>query len=126
MVPRNSAYTLGCTCFCMGLLPGVSSIGLHPETEAEKARKFKPRGYRYTTDNRYKLAPRDSQAAGGRNEQAGALLPMTWGWNVDEEYIQGKRGFARGGRCQEGPSRKGKRDLCWFQGDRRGTGTAVE
>lgn len=48
---------------------------------------------------RNKVALRDRQAAvGGRKEEAGALLKMTWGWKVDEEYREGKQGFAKGER----------------------------
>ena len=32
----------------------------------------------------------------GPLKETGALLPMAWGWNVDEQ--QGTRGFAKGGR----------------------------
>ena len=35
--------------------------------------------------HRYKLALRGRQAARGREEEAGGMRPMTWGWNVDEE-----------------------------------------
>ena len=28
---------------------------------------------------------RDCQAARGREEEAGGMQPMTWGWNVDED-----------------------------------------
>ena len=33
----------------------------------------------------YKLAPRVRQAAWEREEEAGGMRPMAWGWNVDEE-----------------------------------------
>ena len=36
--------------------------------------------------HRYKLALRGRPAARGRGEEAGGMRPMTWGWNVDEEY----------------------------------------
>ena len=35
--------------------------------------------------HRYKLVLRNHRAARGRREETGALLPMTWGWNLDEK-----------------------------------------
>ena len=35
--------------------------------------------------HRYQLALRDRQAARGRREEDGGLLPMAWGWHVDAE-----------------------------------------
>ena len=35
--------------------------------------------------HRYKLTLRDRQAARGRREEDGGLLPMVWGWHVDAE-----------------------------------------
>ena len=34
----------------------------------------------------YTLALRDHQAARGREEEAGGLWPMTWGWNSDDNW----------------------------------------
>ena len=36
-------------------------------------------------EQRYKLALRDRQAARGRREEGGVMMPMTGGWNIDEE-----------------------------------------
>ena len=47
--------------------------------------------------HQYKVALRDRQAARGRREDTGVLLlPMTWGWNINEEK-----------RVNEGLSREG-------------------
>ena len=35
--------------------------------------------------HRYQLALRDRQAARRRRDETGVMLPMTWGWNIDEE-----------------------------------------
>ena len=35
--------------------------------------------------HRYKLALRNRQAVRGRREEGAIMMPMTWGWNVDEE-----------------------------------------
>lgn len=32
-------------------------------------------------------ADRDRLAVGGRREEAGVMLPMMWGWNIDAEYV---------------------------------------
>ena len=48
--------------------------------------------------HRHQLAIRGRQAARGRREDTGGvLMPMAWGWNVDEE--QGQRGFANRKMC---------------------------
>ena len=35
--------------------------------------------------HRYNLTVRDRQAARGRREEDGGLLPMAWGWHKDAE-----------------------------------------
>ena len=41
---------------------------------------FAPKARVYTT-----VGLRDRQAARGREDEAGGLRPMIWGWNVDED-----------------------------------------
>ena len=35
--------------------------------------------------HRYKIALRDPQAARWRREEGGVMMPITWGWHIDEE-----------------------------------------
>lgn len=35
--------------------------------------------------HRYKLVLRNRQAARGRREEQGGLMPMAWGWHMDAE-----------------------------------------
>ena len=63
---------------------------------------------------RYKPALSDHQAARGRKEETGELLPMTWGWDILTRSREGTRAFCRGRKVQVGAFEKGKRDICWF------------
>ena len=40
-------------------------------------------------------------------------MPMTWGWNVDEE--EGQKGYAKGESCLEEPSRRRKVGYLWLR-----------